>query len=858
MPALCRLSLASGRQQAFPPAAVVATVLALGLALASPTFGQVRPSDDDQPPTPAQLKYDAIRALRDGRYADALTLAANLPPDVEVLIVRGRALAATGRYDDAMAAFQPIAQRDPSGEAAFELGRLHLIRGQTAAATRLLERVIAAASRSEVGETIGRAARAAQLLARYEQANTFFRDAAALVGDDPQLQVAWGELFLEKQNRPEAVRSFRAALQSDRRNAAAYAGLARAFADENAAVAKELAGRALGVNPSFVPAHLVIADLALDEDRRADAIEAITQALTVNPQSLDALSLQAAIAMLDDRTADFDALVAKVLAINPKYGEVYRVAGAQAARHYRFDRAVELTRKALALDPQNSRASADLGTHLLRTGDETGARTALDKAFKADPYDVVAYNLLGLLDSLESFTTVQDGILTFRLHPDEAPVLREHALPLARDALRRLSERYRFTPTGPILIEMFPRHDDFAVRNVGLPGMIGALGACFGKVVTLDSPRARPPGTFNWQATMYHELAHVVTLQMSANRIPRWLTEGISVYEEQQARPEWGRDMDLEFGEALERGTVIGLPELNAGFMDPTTISMAYYEASLLVEYLVEIHGHEGLETLVRAFAEGGDTDVTLKKTLNTSLAELQPRFTTWLNTRFDSILKARRAPPDVVITSRTPRQTLEDLASAHPGYFDLHLRLGELRAQAGDSAGAYRAWARAIELVPAATGEDGPRARIAKLAVEQGDAPRAIEAFEGILEREGANVEAARQLAMLLDRAEQPARAVRAWTRVAELDPFDANASAVLGRQALSHRDAEQAARWFRAALAAGPADRAAAHCDLAESYLGTGQSALAKRQVLAALESAPMYARAQDLLLAIVDGTR
>ena len=43
MPALCRLLLASGRQQAFPPAAVVATVLALGLALASPTFGQVRP-----------------------------------------------------------------------------------------------------------------------------------------------------------------------------------------------------------------------------------------------------------------------------------------------------------------------------------------------------------------------------------------------------------------------------------------------------------------------------------------------------------------------------------------------------------------------------------------------------------------------------------------------------------------------------------------------------------------------------------------------------------------------------------------------------------------------------------------------
>ena len=63
--------------------------------------------------------------------------------------------------------------------------------------------------------------------------SSLFRDAAALIGDDAQLQITWGELFLEKQNRGDAVRSFRAALQSDRRNPAAFAGLARAFADEN-------------------------------------------------------------------------------------------------------------------------------------------------------------------------------------------------------------------------------------------------------------------------------------------------------------------------------------------------------------------------------------------------------------------------------------------------------------------------------------------------------------------------------------------------------------------------------------------------------------------------------------------------
>jgi Tfp pilus assembly protein PilF len=56
---------------------------------------------------------------------------------------------------------------------------------------------------------------------------------------------------------------------------------------------------------------------------------------------------------------------------------------------------------------------------------------------------------------------------------------------------------------------------------------------------------------------------------------------------------------------------------------------------------------------------------------------------------------------------------------------------------------------------------------------------------------------------------------------------------------------------------LALGPVDKAAPHADLAESYLKSGQRAEARKQTLAALEIAPSYERAQNLLLELA-GTR
>ena len=111
-----------------------------------------------------------------------------------------------------------------------------------------------------------------------------------------------------------------------------------------------------------MPAHLLQAELALDDRERDAARESIEKALAINPNSLEARSLEAAIARLEDKTAEFERLVQGVLKINPSYGEVYRVAGDHLARNYRFDEAVTLVRQARR-SMATTRAYSDLGTH---------------------------------------------------------------------------------------------------------------------------------------------------------------------------------------------------------------------------------------------------------------------------------------------------------------------------------------------------------------------------------------------------------------------------------------------------------------------------------------------------------------
>jgi tetratricopeptide (TPR) repeat protein len=799
----------------------------------------------------------AVRAVIEGRYEQVDGLVADLDPaDPDVVALKARAAIARGRYEQAESMLRTVAPLAPTSEAALELGLLWQLLGR-GEPTPILERVALLAGRSPEPVEIARGARALRALGQLRDANASYQLAANRAPADPAINTAWGELFLQTEQNNEALKSFQAAVEADERWTPAILGAARALADDNPPEAIALAKRALEINPSSADAYVFLAGQATDADKRSEGRELLQKALAINPSSLDAHALLAAMAYVEDKQSEFEAAVAKTLAIAPRYGEVYRVAGQLAANNYRFPEAVTLTRRALELDPNNARALTDLGTHLLRTGDEPAARTALERSFKLHPYSVVTFNLLGMMDKLDTFETVTDGDFVFRMPKAEVAVLREFIVPLTYKAFAEFTERYQFTPTGPILIELFDKHDDFAVRNVGLPGMVGALGACFGRVVTMDSPKALPPGSFQWEATLWHELAHVYTIQMSNQRVPRWLTEGISAFEEKRARREWARPNDVEFATLLNRGETIKLSELNAAFTDPRKISLAYYQAALLVEHMVALYGDAGLSRLVKSFAQGLDTDAALKSALDTDFDRLQASFDQFNDRMFAKLRPALESGPKDEELQGMPLVALRAYASENPQNFLAQMALGRALRREEQTDEAVQAFERAAALVPVGRGPNSAHAQLAEIALARKDRARAITHLQALVAVDFDNIGAARQLAGLLREAgvNDPATLRPVYERIAAIDPFDSEAHGILGRLAMQRNEPEVASREFRAVLALNPVDRAAAITDLAESYLRSGKRAEARKETLAALEIAPSYERAQALLLELVD---
>ena len=396
----------------------------------------------------------ARAAIAHGKRTDAESMArARGAGDPAAAAILGRLAIDRGQYDDALARPAARGRTQPArrgGARARPAAARPRPRATTPRAT--LVPLVNAARGGVTADGLLRAARAAHALDQTRTANSLYRDASVALKNDPAVNTAWGRLFHEKHTPGEAVKSFRIALAGRRRTGRrptpawpvrSPTTTRRRPPPPRRAPSRSTRRSSTRTSSSPRPRSTTT--------RPAAAKASIDRVLAINPRSPEAHTLLAAIAWVAGRTAEYEAEVARALAVNPTRGDTYRVVAAHAARNYRFDEAVALGRKAIALEPANIPAHAELGMHLLRTGDEREARRMLETAFRGDPYDVVTLNLLRVLDTLDGFESQKSDVATIRMDPDEAPVLRLYAGPLAAKALAEMRVRYGLEMKGPVV-----------------------------------------------------------------------------------------------------------------------------------------------------------------------------------------------------------------------------------------------------------------------------------------------------------------------------------------------------------------------------------------------------------------------
>ena len=786
-------------------------------------------------------------------------------------------LTLTGRSRDALQVLKPfIDDHSASVRSLVQFGNILAFHGRRSEAEPYYLQAISSYDRGLVfeAEDIAWVAVACRELERFHDANNLLREAARLDPENSEIHQIWGDLFREKYNNAEAQRSYGDVLRHNANYVPALVGMAKI---EGGRTAHAFLNSALTINPRSVPALVARAAILLEDERYDEAVRGLEQALHINPESIDAIAILAAIAFLKDDDERLQQLETRVATVSPGNGEFYARIAEICGRSYRFDKAVAMARKAVALNDRLWSGHTVLGVNLLRKGEESQARHHLEEGFRGDPFNVRAMNSLKVLDVLDGFVTRTTDHFVVRMHPSEAPVLWPYLKPLLEESWTTLTAKYDFIPHGPILIELFPDYEDFAVRTSGLPNIGHLLGVCFGSVITLSSPRGyKPPGAVNWQEVVWHEFAHVITLQMTRNNIPRWLSEGISVFEEQNGRPEWGRNQEVELIKAVQENRIIGLSDLNESFSRAKSLAdldFAYYESSLLVEFIVERYGFKILKTLIQNYAGNMDMSTVFKAVFAVSLEEVEGQFMSWINQRVEMLdvdvdlagLDIPRLLSDQNDGNNSPAasedhknamiEALYQRLKTSPRNFYAHLQLGLIFYADDNLVGALDHLTRASELLPAYSSSPNPRQILAAIYEKLGDAPAMTRELEALLQVHAYAFDACLKLARAAQLVGEYDRTAYYLEQAIALNPYDQDVHGALAAAAMQQSDYPMAIREYGVLLALDEADPALANTNLAEAFLLYGNKVEAKRYALAALEIAPMFERAQDILLNAVD---
>jgi tetratricopeptide (TPR) repeat protein len=664
-------------------------------------------------------------------------------------------------------------------------------------------------------------------LEEWEPANQQFRLATQAANSKAVYKVRWGMLLHERFNNPEAATLFHEALAKEPSNGEAYLGLAIVSADGFDGKATEYAAKAIELDPKLAGAHELMANLALENDESDVAVVEADKALALDKDAMDAMAIHAAIELIADRSPD--AWFAKIAAINPGYGEAYAGVARQLEMHYRYEDAVTYYRRAVKADPRLWAAHSALGIDLMRMGKEDEPLTELELSYNNGYRDAATVNSLRLLDSYKNFQTFRDDTTILKLNKTEADLLQPYMQTELHAIMATYEKKYRMKLPAPVQVEVYPNHEDFAVRTMGMPGL-GALGVTFGEVVAMDSPSARKPGDFNWGATLWHEMSHVYILSATNHRVPRWFTEGLAVHEEGERSPEWSDRVTPEVLIAIREKKLLPLAELDRGFVYPeypSQVVVSYFQAGSMCDFVKARWGEEKLLEMVHSYAQSKMTPQVVQQDLGLAPEEFDKQYFAWI----DKTYGAEAAHFDEW------REKLKALAAAsQQKQYDMVLAQGPA----------------VLAMYPEYVGDANVYELMADADRAKGDAKAEAAALTAYEHEGGQDPLVLKRLATLEEGAGRQAEAAATLARLNYIYPVkNEELHRRLGDLLYGLKQYDGAIREYVAVVASNPIDKAGAEFHLAQAYLAAGRKDKAQESVLAALEAAPGYRPAQKMLL-------
>ncbi len=531
----------------------------------------------------------------------------------------------------------------------------------------------------------------------------------------------------------------------------------------------------------------------------------------------------------------------KALAINPSYGDAYSIPAYVYMITFKYDQVGEFYQKAVDVQPDHYFAHLQLAANHLRQNRSTLAREHFTIAFDGDSFNPEAVNSMRLMDTYDNLdvvnfkapsTTSSIPDLSLRLDKKERDLLAPYVSDLALKAIDAFEDRYQFKLKETAHVEVYPNHDDFIVRAIGMPG-VPLLGVAFGYLVAMDSPSAKKGGDYHWGTTLWHEIAHIFTIKGSQHNVPRWFSEGVSVFEEWQTGPlavESGyARVPLSVYKSLEEHEFLPIAELDGGFSRPqydNQVIVSYNQAGLICEFISSEFGFDALVKILQGYADNLTTVEAIQSATDLSPEQFDHRFQTFFYQKYGDNLTY-----------------LDDWVS--------YVEDASKSRQAENWNDVINHADKAIALMPNYSDADSPYLLKAYAYEKSEDSANRFQTLEAFWQAGGYSPTDLKDLASYFVSEQQPEKAIEVLSGINLVNPFDLEVHLQLGDLLLEQKNAEQALTEFQVAMALQPLDKAEVFYRMGSANKALGDTDKARAQALSALEIAPHFRPAQKLLM-------